>query len=49
VRQLADERGANLVEYMLLLVFIAVVVIAVVGGLGLIVSGKYSAASSSIP
>ena len=45
---ITDERGANLVEYILLLTFIALVVIAVVGLLGQKVSGKFSAASSSL-
>jgi Flp pilus assembly pilin Flp len=43
-----DERGANLVEYILLLTFIALLVIAVVTALGHKVSEKFSSASSSL-
>jgi pilus assembly protein Flp/PilA len=43
-----DERGANLVEYVLLLTFIALVVIAVVTALGHKVSDKFSSASSTL-
>jgi Flp pilus assembly pilin Flp len=43
-----DERGANLVEYVLLLIFIAIVVIAIVVALGGEVSEKYSSASTDI-
>ena len=43
-----DERGANLVEYILILTFIALVVIAVVTALGGKVSEKFSQASSGI-
>jgi pilus assembly protein Flp/PilA len=43
-----DERGANLVEYVLLLTFIALVVIAVVTALGQKVSDKFSSASSTL-
>jgi Flp pilus assembly pilin Flp len=43
-----DERGANLVEYILLLTFIALVVIAVVTQLGSKVSEKFSSASVSL-
>jgi Flp pilus assembly pilin Flp len=43
-----DERGANLVEYILLLTFIALVVIAVVTALGGKVSQKFSSASSEL-
>jgi Flp pilus assembly pilin Flp len=45
---LKSERGANLVEYILLLTFIALVVIAVVGLLGKKVSSKFSSASTSL-
>jgi Flp pilus assembly pilin Flp len=43
-----DERGANLVEYILLLAFIALIVIGVVKALGNKVSDKFSSASSSL-
>jgi Flp pilus assembly pilin Flp len=43
-----DERGANLVEYILLLTFIALVVILVVTNLGQNVSHKFSSASASL-
>ena len=43
-----DERGANLVEYVLLLTFIALIVIVVVTQLGGKVSQKFSAASSNL-
>ena len=43
-----DERGANLVEYVLLLTFIALVVIAVVTQLGKRVETKFSSASSQL-
>jgi Flp pilus assembly pilin Flp len=43
-----DERGANLVEYVLLLTFIALVVIVVVKSLGGKVSEKFSSASSNL-
>jgi Flp pilus assembly pilin Flp len=43
-----DERGANLVEYILLLTFIALVVILVVTNLGSKVSEKFSSASNSL-
>jgi Flp pilus assembly pilin Flp len=43
-----DERGANLVEYVLLLSFIALVVILVVTNLGGKVSEKFSSASTSL-
>ena len=46
---LRDERGANLVEYVLLLMLIAIFVILAVSGLGSVISHKYSAASSAIP
>jgi Flp pilus assembly pilin Flp len=44
----ATERGANLVEYVLLLTFIALVVIAVVTQLGGKVSTKFVEASSKL-
>ena len=43
-----DERGANLVEYVLLLTFIALIVIVVVTNLGNKVSSKFSSASSTL-
>jgi len=43
-----DERGANLVEYVLLLAFIAIVVIIGVQFLGRSVSTKFSTASSNL-
>ncbi len=43
-----DERGANLVEYVLLLAFIAIVVFVAVKVLGTTVSSKFSAADSAL-
>jgi Flp pilus assembly pilin Flp len=43
-----DERGANLVEYVLLLAFIALVVIGIVKLLGGRVGSKFSDASSNL-
>jgi Flp pilus assembly pilin Flp len=43
-----DERGANLVEYVLLLTFIALAVILVVTNLGGKVKEKFSSASSTL-
>ncbi|MCU1426663.1 MAG: Flp/Fap pilin component [Actinomycetia bacterium] len=43
-----NERGANLVEYVLLLTFIALLVIVVVTNLGNKVSTKFSSASSQL-
>ena len=43
-----DERGANLVEYVFLLVFIALVVVIAVTALGGKVSEKFSSASSKL-
>ncbi len=43
-----DERGANLVEYALLLVLIAVVCLAAVTALGSTTSQKFSEIDSSI-
>lgn len=43
------ERGAGLVEYLLLFAFIAVVVIVVVQSFGGKVSTMYSSANSQIP
>jgi Flp pilus assembly pilin Flp len=44
----SNERGANLVEYVLLLTFIALIVIAVVTKLGNKVSTKFTSASSAL-
>ena len=43
-----DEQGANLVEYVFLLVFIALVVVIAVTALGGKVSEKFSTASSKL-
>jgi Flp pilus assembly pilin Flp len=43
-----DERGANLVEYILLIAFIAIIVIVAVKVLGRTVSTQYSSADSSL-
>ncbi len=43
-----DERGANLVEYVFLLVFIALVVVIAVTALGGKVSEKFDSASSKL-
>jgi Flp pilus assembly pilin Flp len=43
-----DERGANMVEYVLILTLIAIVVILVVTNLGSKVSSKFSSASSGL-
>jgi Flp pilus assembly pilin Flp len=43
-----DERGANLVEYVLLLAFIAIVVFVAVKVLGTTVSSKFSQADSAL-
>ena len=42
------ERGANMVEYVLILTLIAIVVIVVVTNLGKSVSTKFSQASSGL-
>lgn len=44
-----DERGANLVEYLLLLMFIALVVLVVLQAFGDRVSEVYSSAESRMP
>lgn len=44
-----DERGANLVEYLLLLMFIALVVLLVLQAFGGKVSAIYSSAESTMP
>ncbi len=41
-----DERGANLVEYLLLLAFIAIIVLVAVRALGSNVSTKLSSANA---
>lgn len=43
-----NERGANLVEYLLLLAFIAIIVLVAVKTLGGKVSTKFSSANSSL-
>jgi Flp pilus assembly pilin Flp len=43
-----DDRGANLVEYVLLLAFIAIVVFVAVKVLGTTVSSKFSRADSAL-
>lgn len=44
----SDERGANLVEYILLVAFIAIVVLVAVQALGGKVSSRFSQASTSL-
>ena len=46
--RIRSERGANLVEYALLLVLIAVVCLAAVTALGSTTSGEYSEIDSAI-
>ena len=43
-----DSRGANLVEYVLLLAFIALVVMGIVKLLGTKVSAKFSSANAEL-
>ena len=43
-----SERGANLVEYMLLLAFIAIIVLVAVRALGGSVSNKFNDANGSL-
>ena len=43
-----DERGANLVEYILLIAFIAIIVMVAVKVLGRTVSGQYSSTNSNL-
>jgi len=43
-----NERGANMVEYVLLLALIAIVVIVIVRTLGHTVSSKFSSANSGL-
>ncbi len=45
---ITDERGANLVEYVFLLVFIALVVVIAVTALGNKVSDKFASASTKL-
>ena len=43
-----DERGANLVEYILLIAFIAIIVLVAVKTLGGTVSTKFSSTNSAL-
>ena len=43
-----NQRGANLVEYILLIAFIAIIVIIAVKVLGRTISTKFSSANSSL-
>jgi Flp pilus assembly pilin Flp len=43
-----DQRGANLVEYILLIAFIAIIVIVAVKVLGRTISTKFSSANSNL-
>lgn len=43
-----DERGANMVEYVLLLAFVALVVLGAVSLLGGTVSSRFSSANSAL-
>ena len=43
-----DERGANLVEYILLIAFIAIIVIVAVKVLGSTVSTQFSSANDNL-
>lgn len=45
---LQDERGASMVEYILLVVFIAIIALVAVNFLGNNVSKKFSSAASSL-
>ena len=45
---LRDQRGANLVEYLLLLAFIAIIVLVAVKTLGGKVSTKFSSTNSAL-
>ncbi len=47
-RRRTNERGANLVEYLLLLAFIAIIVIVAVRTLGGTVSTHFSSANNSV-
>ena len=47
-RRQANERGANLVEYLLLLAFIAIIVLVAVQTLGGTVSSKFSSTNTSL-
>jgi Flp pilus assembly pilin Flp len=44
-----DEEGSNMVEYMLLLVLIAILLIVIVTQIGYQVSTRFSSASSAMP
>ncbi len=48
-RSARNERGGNLVEYMLLLVLIAILLIGIVTQIGGEVSTRFSSASSAMP
>jgi Flp pilus assembly pilin Flp len=43
-----NQRGANLVEYILLIAFIAIIVIIAVKVLGRTISAKFSSANSNL-
>jgi len=45
---LEDERGASMVEYILLVVFIAIIALVAVNVLGSNVSKKFSSAAASL-
>ena len=47
-RARTNERGANLVEYLLLLAFIAIIVIVAVQTLGNTVSSKFSSTNTAV-
>ncbi len=47
-RHRTNERGANLVEYLLLLAFIAIIVIVAVQTFGSTVSSHFSSANSGV-
>jgi Flp pilus assembly pilin Flp len=49
IRGLTSRRGQTLVEYALLLVLIAMVVIFMLSGLGSSLTNKYSTISSAMP
>ena len=47
-RHSTSERGANLVEYILLLAFIAIILIVAVRAFGNTVSSRYSSTNSGV-
>ena len=47
-QQLGDQRGANLVEYILLIALIAIIVIIAVKVLGRTISTKFSSTNSNL-